>query len=131
MAPMLEFRHTLLHCGLVDLGFNGYRFTWRNGREGEAFVEERLDRAVATTDWCEKFPRAKVHHLSASYSDHDPILVDMVPPNQPRRRRPKIQRFEERWVAHAECEIVIQRSWNHQRLTGSRMYCLFEKNQKM
>ncbi|XP_075665387.1 uncharacterized protein LOC142635056 [Castanea sativa] len=83
MAPMLEFRHTLLHCGLVDLGFNGYRFTWRNGRDGEAFVEERLDRAVATTDWCEKFPRAKVHHLSASYSDHDPILVDMVPSNNP------------------------------------------------
>ena len=40
MAPMLKFRHTLLHCGLVDLGFNGYRFTWRNGRDEEAFVEE-------------------------------------------------------------------------------------------
>ena len=25
MAPMVEFRHTLLHCGLIDMGFNGYR----------------------------------------------------------------------------------------------------------
>ena len=31
MGAMMGFRQTLLHCGLVDLGFNGYRFTWRNG----------------------------------------------------------------------------------------------------
>ena len=84
MAPMLEFRNTLLHCGLVDLGFNGYRFTWRNGRGEEAFVEERLDRVVVTIEWSGMFSRAKVSHLSVSYSDHDPILLDMDPPTQPR-----------------------------------------------
>ena len=47
---MVAFRHTLLQCGLVDLGFRGYRFTWRNGRYGAAFVEERLDRFVATVE---------------------------------------------------------------------------------
>ncbi|KAL4625527.1 hypothetical protein ACB092_05G032900 [Castanea dentata] len=85
-----NFRNTLLHCGLVDMGFSGYRFTWRNGRPGAGFVEERLDRVVATTDWCEIFPRAKVSHLSVSYSDHVPIMLDMTPPTQPRRRRHKI-----------------------------------------
>ncbi|XP_075663020.1 uncharacterized protein LOC142632520 [Castanea sativa] len=86
MAPMIEFRNTFLHYGLVDMGFSGYRFTWRNGRLGATFVEERLDRVVATTDWCEIFPRAKVSHLSVSYSDHDPIMLDMTPPTQPRRQ---------------------------------------------
>jgi len=28
MAPMVEFRNTPLHCGLVDMGFSGYPFTW-------------------------------------------------------------------------------------------------------
>ena len=85
MAPMVEFRHTFLHCGLVDMGFSGYCFTWRNGWQGVAFVEERLDRVVATTKWREIFPRTKVSHLSVSYSDHDPIMLDMAPPIQPRR----------------------------------------------
>ncbi|KAK9995717.1 hypothetical protein SO802_020403 [Lithocarpus litseifolius] len=112
LAPMAEFRHTLLHYGLVDMGFSGYRFTWRNRRPGAAFVEERLDRAVATSEWCEIFPRAKVSHLSVSYSDHDPIMLDTAPPTQSRRRRQKIQRFEEKWATHTDCERIIQESWN-------------------
>ena len=90
-------------------------------------MDERLDGVVATTEWCEFFLRAKVSHLSISYSDHDPILMDMVPPNQPCRWRQKIQRFEEKWVAHTECESVIRSSWTHQWPTGSPLYCLFEK----
>ncbi|XP_075659027.1 uncharacterized protein LOC142628878 [Castanea sativa] len=45
LTPMLAFKETLLHCGLEDLGYHGYPFTWHNGRSGEAFVELRLDRA--------------------------------------------------------------------------------------
>ena len=128
MAPMLEFRHTLFHCDLVDLGFNRYCFTWRNGRDEDVFVEERLDRAVATTEWKEMFPRAKVSHLFASYSDHDPILIDIAPPNLPQHRRRKIQQFKENWITHTECKSTIRNSWNHQRPIGNLMYCLFEKN---
>jgi len=29
--PMMEFRSALLHCGLLDLGFQGNIFTWNNG----------------------------------------------------------------------------------------------------
>ena len=86
MAPMVEFKNTPLHCGLVDMGFSGYPFTWRNGRQGLAFVEERLDRAVATMEWCEFFPQTKVSHLLVSYSYHDPTMMDMAPPTQPQKR---------------------------------------------
>ena len=48
---MEAFRSTLLHCGLIDLGYQSNIFTWRNGRPGDAFVQERLDRAYATLDW--------------------------------------------------------------------------------
>ena len=72
---MEEFRIVLLWCGLVDLGFYGNIFTWRNGRLGEAFVQERLDRACVTIEWKALFPHSKVTHLQASYSDHDPIML--------------------------------------------------------
>lgn len=70
---MEEFRSALLHCGLVDVGYQGN--TWRNGRQGEAFVQERLNRACAIIEWRKLFPQAIVRHLQASYSDHDPILL--------------------------------------------------------
>ena len=57
VTPMLAFQHTLLQCGLVDLSFRSNRFTWRNGRYGAAFVEERLDKFVATLEWREMFVR--------------------------------------------------------------------------
>ena len=40
---MEDFRTVLLHYGLIDIGFQGNIFTWRNGRHGDAFVQERLD----------------------------------------------------------------------------------------
>lgn len=85
VTPMLAFRHTLLQYALVDLGFRGYRFTWRNDHSGAAFVEERLDRCVATMEWRDRFRRATVHLLAMPYSDHDPVLLDMAPSNHPQR----------------------------------------------
>ena len=69
-------------------------------------------------------------HLSIFYSDHDPIMLDMAPPTQPQRRRHKIQRFEEKWVAHIDYERIIEESWNQTQPHGSLMYCLFEKIKK-
>ena len=63
LRRMEEFRSALLHCGLIDLGFNGNIFTWRNGRPGIEFVQERLDRAYANIEWRDLFPHSKVHHL--------------------------------------------------------------------
>ena len=31
LPPMLDFQSALLYCGLIDLGYSGYRFTWQNG----------------------------------------------------------------------------------------------------
>jgi len=72
---MEDFRCALLHCGLIDLGSSGNKFTWRNGCPGDAFVQERLDRAYGTVEWRELFPHSKVTHLHAAFSDHDPILL--------------------------------------------------------
>ena len=70
-----EFKSVLLHYGLIDLGFMGNRFTWNNGYEGDAYVQQRLDQASATLEWREIFPQAQVCHLTASYSDNIPILL--------------------------------------------------------
>jgi hypothetical protein len=42
-------------------------------------VEERLDRALATSEWLSKFPNVKLINLLSSHSDHSPILLHCTP----------------------------------------------------
>ena len=46
-SPTLAFRNTLAHYELANLGFQGGKFTWTNGRLGMDFVQERIDRTCA------------------------------------------------------------------------------------
>lgn len=61
--------------GLLDPGFSGPTFTWTRGKDGQNFRGARLDRALCTPEWLDKFPHLKVKHLPALKSDHSPILL--------------------------------------------------------
>ena len=45
------FRQAVTDCGLSDLGYVGYAYTWERGRGTTRWVEERLDRALVSADW--------------------------------------------------------------------------------
>ena len=72
---MEEFGIALDSCGLLDLGFHGYPFTWNNKRLGGANTRQRLDPVVANTEWRSKFSTSIVTHLMSHTSDHLPILM--------------------------------------------------------
>jgi hypothetical protein len=40
---MEDLQKVLEEFSLSDLGFMGPKFTWSNGRPGDAFTQERLD----------------------------------------------------------------------------------------
>ena len=125
--PMLEFRNALAHCGLFDLGFQGNKFTWNNGRPGVEFVQERIDRACANGEWNGLFPRSLVIHLSTSYSDHIPLLLEIHVNNGRNKKKNTPRRFEEKWVSHQECRRIIEEAWRQTVDVGSPMFCLFQK----
>jgi hypothetical protein len=50
-----EFQKALEDCHLCDLGFKRPKYTWNSKKEGTAFTKERLDRAIATSEWCSMF----------------------------------------------------------------------------
>ncbi|KAL2237856.1 UNVERIFIED_CONTAM: hypothetical protein Sindi_0977300 [Sesamum indicum] len=55
---MQDFDNCLDECGLSDLGFMGYCFTWCNNRVQPATIRERLDRACGDRQWLLLFPNA-------------------------------------------------------------------------
>ncbi|KAG5527030.1 hypothetical protein RHGRI_028084 [Rhododendron griersonianum] len=55
-----SFHEMISDCGLVDLEFKGPKFTWRNNREEESFIMERIDMAFADSKWRELHEHAMV-----------------------------------------------------------------------
>lgn len=66
----------LKECGLVDMGWRGYPFTWSNKRFGTRLIEERLDRFLCNMEWQGNFQTSKVEHINDWCSDHCPILLE-------------------------------------------------------
>jgi hypothetical protein len=57
------FREALEDCGLEDLGYTCDLFTWRNYHHNvDCYIRERLDRAVANTEWRNLFLGYEVIH---------------------------------------------------------------------
>ncbi|KAL8483624.1 hypothetical protein ACS0TY_026348 [Phlomoides rotata] len=56
---MKEFQDCLEVCGLHDLRFVGFEFTWSNKQAGEANILERLDRAMACSRLMDIYPRSR------------------------------------------------------------------------
>ncbi|KAH7844378.1 hypothetical protein Vadar_027327 [Vaccinium darrowii] len=120
-----RFQKFVDDCGLVDLGFSGYPFTWRNNRPGHEYIQERLDRVLATPAWCLLFHQASVVHLDTVGSDHSALLLNLksVPP---RRRAPF--RFDARWVEEDEVQDIINQSWSIP-VHGSHAFSMYKKIQ--
>ncbi|KAH7858745.1 hypothetical protein Vadar_027524 [Vaccinium darrowii] len=50
-----RFNNFVSDSGLTNLEFKGIHYTWSNKREGDDNVRERIDKALANTDWRLKF----------------------------------------------------------------------------
>ncbi|KAF9607829.1 hypothetical protein IFM89_001577 [Coptis chinensis] len=64
---MEDFVQFINDLDMIDLGFSGPSFTWSNNILGDANIRERLDRAIANSEWLDIFPLA--------YSDHVALAV--------------------------------------------------------
>lgn len=107
---MSGFREALSNCGLTDLGFVGLPFTYDNGRDGNANVKVRLDRAVADTYWRERFGEATLYHLVSSRSDHCPLLLEIKKDGFD-RQKPIIFRYEIMWERLETLAMEIKEAW--------------------
>ncbi|KAJ9136097.1 hypothetical protein P3X46_033209 [Hevea brasiliensis] len=86
----------------------GYPYTWELGRGTEWWVEERLDRVLASSSWMEMFPAAKVLNLDATTSDHSALLLKLREVGMPRLSRKF--KFENVWLKEGQCR-VMRRIW--------------------
>ena len=82
-------------------------------------IMERLDRGLANDTLLEIFPFLIERHLVSSMSDQAPLLFHFS--NQPLcqiNRRKRSFRFENMWIRHEGCEVVISAGWKKNRISN-------------
>lgn len=95
-----RLRNWLDLCGLIDLGMQGGKFTWKGARRLPFNrVYERLDRAVCNVEWRLKYVEARVRALPRVSCDHNPILID-IDPRTKGPIRESLFRFQAAWLTH-------------------------------
>jgi hypothetical protein len=107
---MENFKNALEYCELSEIHSRGPKYTWNNGKEGEEFMKERLDRAVANPAWHNLFPKVVSATELAIFSDHLPIIIWPNGCNNGRRRGSGF-RFEAGWATNSDCRAIIKKIW--------------------
>jgi endonuclease/exonuclease/phosphatase family metal-dependent hydrolase len=74
---MEDFQRVLEDARLHDIGSQGPKYTWNNGRTGRDFTVERLDRAMANMEWRSNWRHVGVEVLMCCSSDHLPLLLSL------------------------------------------------------
>ena len=105
------FNNVLDEIQVADLELNGHPYTWERGRNTDAWIETRLDRALANSIWCQLFPLplAKLYNLEGSPSDHSPIFLALN--NKQENVCKKKFRFENAWLLEPLCAQIVHDSW--------------------
>ncbi|CAN6568827.1 unnamed protein product [Malus baccata var. baccata] len=96
---------------VMDLGFNGPKFTWRGTRNGQ-LVEARLDRGLVNACWQSTWPNTSVKIGTSLGSDHSPVVVICEPKS---KKSKKMFRFEAFWAKEGECRDIVRSAWSHSR----------------
>lgn len=103
------FRAAIDDCNLTELDLTEGEYTWEKSKGTPDWVRERLDRAFANNDWWQKFPLCKLCVKHAIYSDHDPIVLDLL--NVSFSRKNFRFRFENVWLKEPNFHIEVSDFW--------------------
>ncbi|XP_019152437.1 PREDICTED: uncharacterized protein LOC109149232 [Ipomoea nil] len=107
------FGDAVADCGLQDMPFSGYQYTWVRSRGRSNMAEEKLDRILVTEDWRTMFAETTSCSLPCVYSDHIPLLLTpIVAVNGVRRKR---FLFDNMWLREDRCREIVAHSWERTR----------------
>ncbi|KAJ8435144.1 hypothetical protein Cgig2_018972 [Carnegiea gigantea] len=97
-----SFCDAFIECGLFDISFLGYEYTWCNYHE-------------ISIEWSIMFPEAAVHHIDYEGSNHLPIMLKTRPNRRRTRNHGNSFKFEYMWVTNPTCPDIIAKAWQQSR----------------
>ncbi|XP_019149860.1 PREDICTED: uncharacterized protein LOC109146662 [Ipomoea nil] len=105
-------------CGLVQMAMRGHPFTWEKSKGTYNWIEERLDKVLATASWGEVNGHADVENIRTRTSDHSALFLCINAPCTRGGRGPRGFKFEMAWLLDEGCRDVVETTWNEGRAEG-------------
>ncbi|XP_019150538.1 PREDICTED: uncharacterized protein LOC109147330 [Ipomoea nil] len=115
-----SFGETIDQCGLAQLPMTGYQFTWEKGKGTTGWIEERLDKVLATNECCGIVTGARVSNLVTRTSDHSAIFLAIRDPGIRGGGGRRRFQFEMAWLYDEGFRAVVAKSWEEERSQGTR-----------
>ncbi|XP_019175848.1 PREDICTED: uncharacterized protein LOC109171174 [Ipomoea nil] len=112
------FGEVVDYCDLSQLPMSGYQFTWEKGKGTARWIEEKLDKVLATNVWSDIVPGANVANLLMRESHHSAIFLGIHDPIGSGGTHRRQFRFEMAWLYDEGCRPVVEESWNEKRGNG-------------
>lgn len=78
VLQMDGFRDCLTDCGLADVGFSEYAYTWDNKCDGVENIQVRLDQATCNDEFIRMFSETAVEHILTEESDHVDLVIRVI-----------------------------------------------------
>ena len=134
-----EFMDWRFKSNLIEVPFQGPRFTWTNKQLGSALLLERLDRAYVTSSWMNLFPNHFVHHEPILCSDHAAIVYTTTDQISTSKRpyqietwclklKPVIEIIKAVWILHYQGSLMFAIQQKLRLLQHKlRAWCLLHK----
>uniref|UniRef100_A0A803PIN7 Reverse transcriptase domain-containing protein n=1 Tax=Cannabis sativa TaxID=3483 RepID=A0A803PIN7_CANSA len=105
----LPWRFTGIYGEPKHLPLVGYPFTWEKERNSNDWIEERLDKALVTSDWLSIFPLPILYNLEITNSDHCPIFL-LLKGTFPTTTYHSFC-FENAWIREPLCKQLVEGCW--------------------
>ncbi|XP_019165702.1 PREDICTED: uncharacterized protein LOC109161665 [Ipomoea nil] len=106
------FDETIEECGLAQMHMMGYPFTWEKGKCTPNWIEERLDKVLASQSWRENVPDASVQNILTRKSDHSALFLGILNLRERTGGLRRGFRFEMAWLHDEGCRGVVERAWS-------------------
>lgn len=105
----------------MDMGevkFRGDPFTWVNNRDGEDFIQEKLDRFLGSAQLMVQCDTTKILHVTRQALDHSLLVLD----TKPQRAKTRLWFiFYSKWAKMQGAEKLVNDTWEKP-IKGSRMF---------
>ncbi|KAL4610263.1 hypothetical protein ACB092_08G038700 [Castanea dentata] len=109
VSRALRFQECLNSCRMIDISFNGPRYTWSNYRPLSQLIQGRIDRVFVNPVWNSLFPEAAVFHLEKTHFDHCPIKLCLESNQGFHPLRPF--KFQPIWLSHPTFPELVRDTW--------------------
>ncbi|XP_074283590.1 uncharacterized protein LOC141608133 [Silene latifolia] len=123
VAELKGFQDCVDSCGLMDIPAQGAFFTWTNKHEVGSMVFSRIDRAMITDGWLDRYPDTLTTFHPEGIFDHCPCTMVLRPSVDKRRSNFK---YFDMWGQADGFISIVTKVWET-RVDGVKMFQVVKK----